>query len=470
MALETSKSINWGQGFRFQLVLRCLTLVIVIFAFVYLILAGKWPVSSLFLGLAIVILVINLITFLEKSNREFRNFLEALAHHDFTYTFSSVSQGRSFTDLKNISEVILDSFRALRAEKESHYQYLQNVVEHVQVALLCYQEDEEVALMNQATRKLLNRPYLSHLKQLDLSHPELLKAIRKIRHHERVLIRNKNQDLSPHIALQATQFKLQDTAYKLVSLQDIRVELEEKEVESWQKLIRVLTHEIMNSVTPIVSLTKVTRELLTTDEGMLKSQLVAEDLQDIQESILTIENRSKGLLHFVHAYRSLSRIPPPELTWVPADELLNRTYTLLKPELARREIQSRVHVPEKPLSLYVDQGLMEQVLINLVKNAMEALDQKADRRIEWGIRPHKEGKVQIWVKDNGAGIHPEVADKIFIPFFTTKAKGSGIGLSLSRQIVRLHQGTIELSSQLNEGTTFWITIPAKQPVVTSLNA
>lgn len=466
MASETPSIFHWGHKFRLQLILRCSFLVLVIFAFVYTILDGRWPVSSLFLGLAIVILVVNLIRYLESANREFRHFLEAIAHHDFTYSFPESKRDKTLGDLKAISEVILESFRALRAEKESHYQYLQNVVEHVQVALLCYQEGEELALMNQAARKLLQRPYLSHLHQLEHSHPELLDAMRTIGHGERVLIRTRHHQLSPHIALQATEFKLQDTAFKLVSLQDIRVELEEKEVESWQKLIRVLTHEIMNSVTPIVSLSKVTHSLLMDESGALKPTLAGEDLADIQDSILTIENRSKGLLHFVHAYRSLSRIPPPQTAPILAQELLNRTYTLLKPELDRRGIAVEVQVPEKGLTLTVDPDLIEQVLINLVKNAMEALENQPDKQIKWGSRTQKEGRIQIWVQDNGPGIDPEIADKIFIPFFTTKAKGSGIGLSLSRQIMRLHQGNIELESAEGAGTNFYLTFPPFKPVAT----
>ncbi|MEL6592575.1 MAG: ATP-binding protein, partial [Bacteroidota bacterium] len=203
---------------------------------------------------------------------------------------------------------------------------------------------------------------------------------------------------------------------------------------------------------------------LSEEEGSPRAakMLSEEEIQDILDSILTIENRSKGLLHFVHAYRSLTRIPPPQLSEVKAADLINRITRLLSPEMARRHIQLEISVPERGLLLYIDPQLIEQVLINLLKNAMEAVENIESPCIHLIARQRKDGRPQIIVQDNGPGIHPELVDKIFIPFFTTKTKGSGIGLSLSRQIMRLHQGSIEMQTIEDKGTHFFINFARKQ--------
>jgi signal transduction histidine kinase len=249
---------------------------------------------------------------------------------------------------------------------------------------------------------------------------------------------------------------LQETQYKLVSLQDIRSELDEREVETWQKLIQVLTHEIMNSVTPIISLSKIIRGLLAAEGDQVRdlAEIDLEDAQDMLDSIVTIESRSKGLLHFVHAYRSLTKIQQARFAPIEPPQLLKRIQTLLGPELVKRNIALHIYPIEEGIVIQADQELIEQVLINLVKNAMEGLEGRPDAKIEFKVSRSQDQRPMIQVIDNGSGINPEYIDKIFIPFFTTKKRGSGIGLSLSRQIMRLHRGSISFHSNLGSGTVF----------------
>jgi signal transduction histidine kinase len=326
----------------------------------------------------------------------------------------------------------------------------------VSVSLLCFGTEGEVKLMNQAAKELLDRPFMSHVDILKRVDPVLLEKIKALENGQRALVKVVIKDELRHIALQAKEFKLQGVAYKLVSLQDIRSELDEKEVDTWQKLIRVLTHEIMNSVTPIISLTKVINLLMTGEDGQRKDlrEIDAEDADDMLNGIRTIESRSKGLLHFVHAYRSLTKIQKPKFGRVHAKAILEQVVTLLKPELERRNIT--VHCQGLPDYPYIqaDAELIEQVLINLVKNAMEALEGREHGRIELTAGKYQDERYFIQVKDNGPGIDEEYIDRIFIPFFTTKRKGSGIGLSLSRQIMRMHKGSINLYSSPEEGTIF----------------
>ncbi|WNJ18951.1 ATP-binding protein [Pontibacter sp. G13] len=447
------------KDFRFNVILRVVLLaaaMAIFFKFVYL--KAHWPVTKFFFVAGMVGMVWELIHYLEKTNRDLRNFLLAIKYRDFTHTFSSEFRGDSFLGLKDAFNQIMKGYQDLRAEKESHYLYLQNVIEHVSVALICHGEQGEILLMNQAAKDLLDRPYMSNIKIMDRINPDLLKAVEEIKPGERKLVKALVNDQLRNLALQSTEFKLQEVNYRLVSLQDIRSELEAKEVDTWQKLIRVLTHEIMNSVTPIISLAKVVHTLLEDEEGnrIPLTELDDMDSEDILNSVKTIESRSKGLLHFVHAYRSMTRIQKPNFANVKVSEMLARVSTLLGPEMERRGIRLDMKGVDPSLTIKADGELIEQVLINLVKNAMEAVED-ADataKEISLACQELADGRKLVMVKDTGKGIDPEYQDKVFIPFFTTKKKGSGIGLSLSRQVMKLHGGTISFQTDQGVGTTF----------------
>ena len=446
------------KRFRINIVLRVLLLVLAVFVFEFIWEYNQWPPTRIFFAGGIVFLVVELIRYVEKTNRDLNSFLMAIKHKDFTHTFTTERRGKSFAALKDAFNQIIRSYQDLRAEKESHYQYLQNIIEHVRVALLCYGDEGKVELMNKAAKDLLDRPYMSNISILDRVNPKLLDAIININTGERKLVKAVVGEELLNIAVQATEFKLQEKHYKLVSLQDIRTELDEKEIDTWQKLIRVLTHEIMNSVTPIISLTKVISTLMTDEHEQRKqlNSLTEEEADDILDSVRTIESRSKGLLHFVHAYRNLTKIQKPNFREMKVNELIERVIKLMNPELAKRNISCIYTHPTQEISVHADIELIEQVLINLVKNAMEALEGSENPKIEFIISRTSDQRVIIQVKDNGAGIDPEYLDKIFIPFFTTKKKGSGIGLSLSRQIMRMHKGSINL--HLEEGGTVFTLI------------
>lgn len=445
------------QNFRINVIARVALLVI---AMVFLKYAyteqSTWLMTNGFSLVAVVLLAIELIRYVEKTNRDLQGFLLAIKHKDFTHTFTQSRKGKSFAGLQGAFNQIIFSFQDLRAEKESHYLYLQTVIEHVQVALLCINDEGEVVLMNRAAQELLDKPYLSKIENLERIHPQLLTSIQRLKTGERELIKIITKSELSQVSILATEFKLQQQSYKLVSLQNIKSELDEKELDTWQKLIRVLTHEIMNSVTPIVSLTKVLVKMLTDGQNQARdfSQVTEDQSEDIVSSLQTIETRSKGLLHFVHAYRTLTKVPPPKFRSVYVAELLNRIRTLLSPEFDQRSIQLLTELPPEDLTIQADPELLEQVLINLVKNGMEALEGRPDAELTLTAGISADDRVHIQVIDNGPGIDDEFSDKIFIPFFTTKKIGSGIGLSLSRQIMRLHRGSINFRSEPGEGTVF----------------
>ncbi len=425
------------------------------FGIVYGLTETEWLMTNVVLILIGVGLIAELIYYVERTNRDLKNFLLAIKYRDFANTFTLTKLSPSHDELKQAFNIITTEFQNLRAEKESNHQYLQNVVEHVGIALICFDDKGEIQLMNHAAQKMLHKPYMQNIQGLRHVDRDLLYTLQRLKSGERELLKLVVKDELLNLAIEATEFKLQDTSYKLISLQNIRTELDEKELEAWQKLIRVTTHEIMNSVTPIISLTGLINTLIEDESGEQKAleEILPEDIEDIRQGLHTIENRSKGLLRFVNAYRSIYKQPKPNFQKVIAQDLLQRLATLFKSEWQERSIRFEMDVPDYDLMMTADPELLEQVLINLLKNAMQAVEGKADARILLSAFRTAENRIILQVQDNGGGIPEDFKEQIFIPFFTTKEKGSGVGLSLSRQIMRLHKGRIWFT-ELEEGVVF----------------
>jgi signal transduction histidine kinase len=278
----------------------------------------------------------------------------------------------------------------------------------------------------------------------------LVEVFLKLKTGGRELIRLKTGDESVQLSLFAIELTMRGEEVKLISMNNIQSELEEKEMEAWQNLVRVLTHEIMNSVTPISSLAGIVEEdLKHRIEKGPEAVLKKDELQDMHLSLQTITKRSEGLIHFVKEFRNLTHIPAPKSAPVEAKSLLEELAMLHKKELADRSITCTVQVEPEQVKIFADKHMIEQVLINLIKNAIQAFDEQDDKHIALSAYTNEKGRVVIRVKDNGPGIDPEALDKIFIPFYSTKKTGSGIGLSLSRQIMRRHEGSITVKSSIS---------------------
>jgi nitrogen fixation/metabolism regulation signal transduction histidine kinase len=444
------------RNFRLNVLIRVILLCVTIFVLIYALQQDDWFMTTIFAGVGVLLVMAELIRYVEKANRDLHSFLLSVKYKDFTNTFTSSKRGKSFKELNEAFQLVTSEFQNLRAEKESQYRYLQNVIEHVRVALICFNPEGEILLLNRAAKQLLNKPYLNNIESLAKTHPKLLVVIRNLNNREQRLVKVLLQHELVQLAVQSTEFKLQDQEYKLVSLQNIRSELEAQEIETWQKLIRVLTHEIMNSVTPIISLTESIDDMLeegSDEEGNL-SELEEDDVDDIRDGIKTIMGRTRGMLHFVDAYRNLARIPKPNFQKLPLAALVHSAHRLLQPEMDKRNIHFEISIQEPSPEIQGDADLLSQVLINLLKNAMEALDGQPDPKIGLTVLQPDDSKAMIKVEDNGPGISDEFLQQIFIPFFTTKKRGSGIGLSLSRQIMRMHRGNISVKTREGRGTEF----------------
>ncbi len=430
--------------------IRVFLLTLSVFFCVYVAVRLENYVAATFLFIPVAIQTYGLFHYVENTNRKLIRFLEAVRFSDFAIGFSSDNKlGESFRELnKNFNEV-LDAFRQARSEKEEHLQYLNTVVQHVSVGLLAFDPDGNVDLINAAACRLLGVYRLRHISELQQNHPELMFMVQRPQQSEKVLYTASNDQ---QLAVHATGIRLRGKMVKLISLQNIQSELQQKELDAWQNLTRVLRHEIMNSITPIASLIATMHDIVEHDLAVTDEN--AEPIADIKEALKTIESRSIGLINFVNGYRSFTNIPKPRPAEMTVKDLINPVVQLMKPDLRTAGIRLGYRVEPGDLMINADSELTGMVLINLVKNAMEAVSEREGASILLHAYRDSQGRVAIEVDDNGPGIIPEALEKIFIPFYTTKKTGSGIGLSLSRQIMQMHGGTLKVNSVVGEGTTF----------------
>jgi len=445
-------NINW----RSPLVTRVAILVATIFAFVNFF---SWtgtlgPLIKLSLAAAVLFQIVQLIKSVEKSNNDISSFLDSIRFDDLSLSFKTDSKDPTVQRLHQELNEALSKLRISRKEKDSEYQFFKNIVQHVGIGILTFKKDGTIQIINSAAKRLLRVNKADVIEDLREVSDSLVETFLKLKTGGRELIRLKLGDETIQLSVFAIELTLRGEELKLISMSNIQSELEEKEMEAWQNLVRVLTHEIMNSVTPISSLAGIVEEDMKHKIQQDIREFKKEEMEDIHLSLQTISRRSEGLIRFVKEFRNLTHIPKPRLSEVAVKTLLDEVAMLHKKELADRSITISVSVQPENLFVQADKTMIEQVLINLVKNAIQAFDEQPDRKIELTAFANEKGRAVISVKDNGSGIDTEALEKIFIPFFSTKKTGSGIGLSLSKQIMRQHEGSISVKSKLGEGTEF----------------
>ncbi|MEL7001633.1 MAG: HAMP domain-containing sensor histidine kinase [Bacteroidota bacterium] len=437
------------KNFRFNVIVRVVIITSLSLTLSLILHRTQWFFTPLVVGILTLLAVINLIYYVEKTNKDITQFLLSIKQGGFTNVFKGKQRGMSYAGLSGAFNDVINEFQRISIEKESQYQYLQALNENIGVSIISYNQDTgRIEFLNPAAKKLLFKPNLLKIDDVGLIDQNLLESIKTLYSGERQVIKVVLNREVVQLSIQVKDFVLQENHFRLVLLQNINSELEQKEVEAWQKLISVLTHEIMNSVTPIVSLSTAINAMMVDHD----SQALEEDKEDIMLSLQTIENRSKGLMRFVNAYKDFSKTPELKLTEFDLFAMIRRITHLLAPDMNKKGIKLELDLKGRELLVKADNELIEQILINLLKNAIEVLS--AEGHIHLSARRGSHQKVEVIVEDNGPGIAPEVLDKIFIPFFTTKQKGTGIGLSFARQVMKLHQGSISVNSELNKGTRF----------------
>jgi nitrogen fixation/metabolism regulation signal transduction histidine kinase len=329
------------------------------------------------------------------------------------------------------------------------------LIEHLAIGIITYNGKGHILNANSSAKKLLSTDILTHLQQIGRVDQRLYQAIRNIKPSEQKLIAFVTERGTVQLSLKATSFMAKEGELFILSIQDIKNELDEKEVESWMKLIRVLMHEIMNSITPITSLSESLFNIFS-KEGtpVLPEQLNEKTVSTTLQGLNVIKEQGKGLMSFVESYRKLTRVPEPERKIFKVTDLLNRVQTLYNSLEKSERIELSISLDDPDIELYADQNLVSQVLINLLKNALEANENNQQGKIMINVRSDKNQHSEICVTDNGPGISEENLDEIFVPFFTTRENGSGIGLSLSKQIMRIHGGTLKVRSVPDKETVF----------------
>ncbi|MEN8230561.1 MAG: ATP-binding protein [Bacteroidota bacterium] len=446
------------KQFRFNIVLRVLLITSTCLA-LFITLNSSFTFTPILVTGLIIYQVWSLIRYVDRTNRELASFLESIRYSEFTRSFKISDSSSSFNELNTAFNDVMKDFQQVRSEREEHFHYLQNIVQNIDVSILAYQRDGTVEMINPAAKKLFQVNTLRDINKLRSLSDKLADTLLAIHPGENRLVKVQDEEDILQLAIYATEFKVKDKVILLSTIKNIQNVLEEQETAAWQKLIRVLTHEIMNSIAPISSLSSTVESMVKPYATGEKSapEIELETVKEIQGALQTINKRSTGLMTFVETYRSLTKIPEPNFAQVKMNDLMQNVHTLMKKEVQQKSIQLSISIESDTIEVQIDEQMIEQVIINMVKNSVQALEGSKKGLIHIRGFYNKRGRPTIQVIDNGQGILNDVIDKIFIPFFTTKRSGSGIGLSLSRQILRLHGGTITAQSIPNKETIFTMT-------------
>jgi nitrogen fixation/metabolism regulation signal transduction histidine kinase len=439
------------KRFEWRILLRVVLLFATLCAASFLLIKGWWIYFALLVPV-ISYQQIEFYRFHKKAQEEVEQFVESVHYRDFSRYFDVKHAPAEIQPLRKGFNEINTTFKIISKEKETQYQYLQKILELVDTGILSYEEkDGTVVWMNESLKRMLQLPYLKTIHSLIRRDNNLYKSLMDLKPGDNKIATAHLERNMFKVLLSATAFQTDGKKYKLIAFQNVSEALDETESKAWQKLLSVMTHEIMNSVAPISSLADTLKNRLQNADH-IRTENGA--LDDLELGIDTIKRRSEGLLKFAETYRNLNKITAPTVKKVYVRDLFENLHQLMQPTLGQKNIDLEIILKDPDLVLEIDTNLVEQVLINLVVNAIEAVKDQKEPRIILSSYLHNNKKTVIKVADNGIGMQEELMEKIFIPFFSTKKSGSGIGLSLCKQIMMLHKGNITVQSKEGEGTAF----------------
>ena len=415
-----------------------------------------WSIRfSIICILIIVFLTVNLILYLNRTNRKIRFFFDSVRNDDSNLSFSAETKNSSLRELYHSMNRVNHQIQQLKIENRQQEQYFRTLLEHLAAGIITYNDKGFILHANSSAKKLLSIDVLTHLQQIERKDHKLFETINSIKPFERKLIAVTAEAGDIQLSLKATSFKTNENELVILSIQDIKNELDEKEIESWMKLIRVLMHEIMNSITPITSLSESLSNIYSTGgKPILPEQVNVKTIATTLQGLNVIKEQGKGLMSFVESYRKLTRVPEPEKKFFKVADLIGRVHILYNSLDNSDKTKFSVSLKKTDLEIFADQNLISQVLINLLKNAREANENNSNGQIRIVVNEGLNSHHEICVIDNGPGIPEGNIDEIFVPFFTTRQNGSGIGLSISKQIMRVHGGNLKVRSVPGKETVF----------------
>lgn len=440
-----------------QLIFRIVMLAFTALGLAFFFFDGRFAWAA-FLLLLMILQAVSLIHYVNQTNRKIAYFFDAIKNEDFTLRFPEKLSVKSLEELNHSLNMLNAMIQEIHMKKQAQEQYYQEIMKQADIGILTFNKKGHIIYSNPTVERLLQYRPLNHIKQLSQVDPKLYSLFENLRPFDRKLFQLTNEREKRQLALKATSIQLNGEDFLLVVVQDIHQELDEKETDSWVRLIRVLTHEIMNTIAPITSISESILKYFKTEKGLLlKEDFSEEHIKSTVKGLEVIHDQGNDLVSFVHSYRTLLNVPEPDLNLVPAKRLFERVKVLIGQDRAKGQLQIDWICQPENLDLFIDEKQIAQVLVNLGKNAMQSLQGHDSGQIKISAGLDGSGKKYIEVWDNGPGIPTALLEQVFIPFFTTKNTGTGIGLSLSKQIMRLHGGSIEVHSIPERETSFVLT-------------
>lgn len=437
-----------------QVIIRVVLLLSTCIVLARIMFSPAYVHSSIVVSGILIVETLEIVWYLNRTNRQLAQFFSSLSDRASSLKFDGFESDSSFRDLSLRLEQISKLFQKERREKEAQHNYLNYLVEQIGVGIITFRDDGRIDLINPAAKTIFADRNIPEIASLNKYNPEFEKLIRDLELNEKALIRIIVKDELFYLTVQKSLFKLEDKFYWLISFQDINSELDKKELDAWQKIIRVLTHEIMSSISPVTSLSE---HLLNKIQDPNKPGIVKKPdgklMEDLGEGLEIIKTRGEGLMEFVKHYHSLTHLPTPVLEEVQLGPFLEKILSLIDPECKKNNISLMLEIRE-PIQTSIDPQLIEQVLLNLIRNSIQALEGIGSGKSISIFADSDVTGIQVSIRDNGCGIDIDNMDNIFIPFYTTRTKGSGIGLSFAKQIMRLHNGQISVKSDKGKGAEF----------------